>query len=116
MRRSKSIDVRKTKAAVTGATVTGGQVSGPRILGPTAMAPLAIAAGAIGALAIGRLAIANAVIKKLQAEEIEDCRWVGPDEAASLLSGPVGRRVGQVLGGTGPLYLEDGRPVGGVTG
>ncbi len=71
MRRSKSIDVHKTGAAVTGATVTGGQISGPRILGPTAMAPLAIAACAIGALAIGRLAIANAVNKKLQAEEIE---------------------------------------------
>ncbi|HEY4947224.1 MAG TPA: NUDIX hydrolase [Acidimicrobiales bacterium] len=52
----------------------------------------------------------------LQAEEIEDCRWVGPDEASRLLSGPVGRRVARVLGGTGLVYLEDGRPAAGVTG
>ena len=41
-----------------------------------------------------------------------------PAEAEQLLSGPVGRRVGQALatpvGAT--VYLEDGRPVAGVTG
>ncbi len=52
----------------------------------------------------------------LQAEEISQWRWVTPDEAQHRLSGPVGRRVGQALvhpGGT--VYLEDGRPVEGVT-
>jgi len=34
-----------------------------------------------------------------------------------LLSGPVGRRVGQALtAGRTTLYLEDGRPVPAVTG
>jgi 8-oxo-dGTP diphosphatase len=53
----------------------------------------------------------------LQAEEISECRWVTPDEAGQLLSGPVGRRVGQALAAAvGTLYLEDGRPVPAVTG
>lgn len=50
----------------------------------------------------------------VQVGEIEDHRWVHPDEAADLLSGPVGRRVGRALGAGGTLYLEDGRPVDGV--
>jgi hypothetical protein len=55
----------------------------------------------------------------LQAEEIEDHRWADPEEAVRLLSGPVGRRVGQVLaapGAAGIAYLEEGRPVVGVSG
>jgi 8-oxo-dGTP pyrophosphatase MutT (NUDIX family) len=53
----------------------------------------------------------------LQVEEISECRWAAPDEADQLLSGPVGRRVGQALAaGPGTLYLEDGRPVPAVTG
>ncbi len=53
---------------------------------------------------------------ELQTEEISECRWVGPDEADALLSGPVGRRVGQALAAAnGTLYLEDGRPVAAVT-
>jgi 8-oxo-dGTP diphosphatase len=52
----------------------------------------------------------------LQAEEIGDHRWADPDEACRLLSGPVGRRVGQVLAATDPVYLEEGRPVAGVSG
>ncbi len=52
----------------------------------------------------------------LQVEEISECRWVTPDEAAHLLSGPVGRRVGQALGHPGAtVYLEDGRPLEAVT-
>ncbi|HEY5097297.1 MAG TPA: NUDIX hydrolase [Acidimicrobiales bacterium] len=52
----------------------------------------------------------------LQTEEISECRWATPDEADQLLSGPVGRRVGQALtAGPGTLYLEDGRPVPAVT-
>jgi 8-oxo-dGTP diphosphatase len=52
----------------------------------------------------------------LQREEISECRWVGPEEADHLLSGPVGRRVGQALAHpVGTIYLEDGRPVSAVT-
>jgi 8-oxo-dGTP diphosphatase len=50
----------------------------------------------------------------LQEEEIEAHRWVGPDEALGMLSGPVGRRVGQGLVAGPTCYLEDGRPVPGV--
>jgi len=52
----------------------------------------------------------------VQPGEIEDHRWVTPDEAGRLLSGPVGRRVARALGAVHPLYLEDGRPVDGVGG
>jgi 8-oxo-dGTP pyrophosphatase MutT (NUDIX family) len=51
-----------------------------------------------------------------QAEEIGDYRWAEPDDADRLLSGPVGRRVRLAIGATAALYLEDGRPVAGVTG
>lgn len=53
----------------------------------------------------------------LQAEEIAESRWVTPEEAGELLSGPVRRRVAQVLaaGHLGTIYLEDGRPVSGVS-
>ncbi len=52
----------------------------------------------------------------LQAEEISASRWVPEDEAARLLSGPVGRRVLQGLHATATVYLEDGRPVPAVAG
>ncbi len=52
----------------------------------------------------------------LQPDEIEQCRWATPGEAGRLLSGPVGRRVACSLGATRIAYLEDGRPVIGVTG
>lgn len=52
----------------------------------------------------------------LQAEEIEDARWATADEADGLLSGPVGRRVARGLGADRTVYLEDGRPVRGVSG
>ncbi len=52
----------------------------------------------------------------LQAEEISEHRWAAPAEADRLLSGPVGRRVGQALAHPhATVYLEDGRPVGAVT-
>ena len=50
----------------------------------------------------------------VQEGEIADHRWVVPDEARRLLSGPVGRRVARALGAVRTLYLEDGRPVDGV--
>jgi 8-oxo-dGTP pyrophosphatase MutT (NUDIX family) len=52
----------------------------------------------------------------LQEEEISESRWVGPDQATDLLSGPVGRRVTHGLTAVGTLYLEDGRLVPGVGG
>ena len=51
----------------------------------------------------------------VQADEIEDHRWATPAEAADLLSGPVGRRVGRTLGAATTIYLENGRPVDGVS-
>jgi 8-oxo-dGTP diphosphatase len=51
----------------------------------------------------------------LQAEEIGEYRWASPGEADDLFSGPVRRRVARSRGATGTLYLEDGRPVAGVT-
>jgi 8-oxo-dGTP diphosphatase len=51
----------------------------------------------------------------LQAEEIEDYRLAALDEALALLSGPLRRRISQTAGRTNCVYLEDGRPVPGVT-
>ena len=51
----------------------------------------------------------------VQADEIENHRWATPAEAADLLSGPVGRRVGRTLGAATTIYLENGRPVDGVS-
>jgi 8-oxo-dGTP pyrophosphatase MutT (NUDIX family) len=50
----------------------------------------------------------------LQVDEISEYRWAPPDEAARLLSGPVGRRVGQGLTTPTTVYLEEGRPVAAV--
>jgi 8-oxo-dGTP pyrophosphatase MutT (NUDIX family) len=52
----------------------------------------------------------------LQEEEISEYRWVSPDEAGQLLSGPVGRRVAHGLTAAGTRYLEEGRVVTGVGG
>ncbi len=51
----------------------------------------------------------------LQADEIAEYRWADPEEAGRLLSGPLGRRVAQALAADRPVYLEEGRPVPGVT-
>jgi 8-oxo-dGTP pyrophosphatase MutT (NUDIX family) len=51
----------------------------------------------------------------LQETEIEDCRLAPLDEALELLSGPLRRRISQTVGRTDCVYLEDGRPVPGVT-
>jgi len=64
----------------------------------------------------GEVAAAERETIVLQEDEIGDHRWVLPDEAVALLSGPLGRRVGRALRASGTLYLEDGHPVIGVTG
>jgi 8-oxo-dGTP pyrophosphatase MutT (NUDIX family) len=51
----------------------------------------------------------------LQDDEISGHLWVTPEEAGHRLSGPVGRRVARALGAATTVYLEDGRPVRGVT-
>ena len=53
---------------------------------------------------------------RLDPHEIADHRFVAPADAGGLLSGPVGRRVAAALGAKECLYLEDGRPVPGVSG
>ncbi|MGZ4173697.1 MAG: NUDIX domain-containing protein [Solirubrobacteraceae bacterium] len=51
----------------------------------------------------------------LQAEEIDDYRLAEMDEALTLLSGPLRRRVSKAVGAKRCLYLENGRRVGGVS-
>jgi 8-oxo-dGTP diphosphatase len=52
---------------------------------------------------------------RLQEEEIDEHRLVELGEAATLLSGPVRRRVAAAVGATRCVYLENGRPVTGVS-
>jgi hypothetical protein len=53
----------------------------------------------------------------LQEEEISEHRWVPVEEALTLLSGPVRRRVAAAVAGGGRVrYLEDGLPVDAVGG
>jgi 8-oxo-dGTP diphosphatase len=47
----------------------------------------------------------------LQEEELSEHRLADPDEALTLLSGPLRRRVGAALAADTCVYLEDGRPV-----
>ena len=53
---------------------------------------------------------------RLQDGEIEDYRLAEPAEAVTLLSGPIRRRVRAGLAAAHCVYLEDGRPVEGVSG
>ena len=48
---------------------------------------------------------------RLQAEEIDEHRFVGLAEATALLSGPLRRRVSATAGTKRCVYLEGGRPV-----
>lgn len=50
----------------------------------------------------------------LQAEEIDEYRFAGLDEAVNFLSGPIRRRVAAAVDAERCVYLEDGRPVSGV--
>ncbi len=96
----------------TGLTVTSGRLVCVDFLRPKPHRPGGVRfvfdCGSVHALPHGDIV--------LEAEEIGEHRWVEPDEASRLLSGPVGRRVGQVLGTAGLVYLEDGRPVRGAPG
>ena len=51
----------------------------------------------------------------VQEEEISEYRLEATTQALELLSGPVRRRVRAGIGATQTVYLEDGRPVDGVT-
>jgi 8-oxo-dGTP diphosphatase len=51
----------------------------------------------------------------LQAEEVSECRLVPLDEAFELLRGPIRRRVRAAVGRRRCVYLEDGRPVAGIS-
>jgi 8-oxo-dGTP diphosphatase len=52
---------------------------------------------------------------RVDGEEISEHAWAEREEAVALLSGPVGRRVDRALDADRVLYLEDGRPVLGVS-
>lgn len=51
---------------------------------------------------------------ELEDSELDEYRFVTLTEAASLLSGPVGRRVAAGAGADRCVYLEEGLPVAGV--
>jgi 8-oxo-dGTP diphosphatase len=51
----------------------------------------------------------------LQAEEISEYRLVKPDDALTLLRPPIRRRVRAATRHRGLAYLEDGRPVPGIS-
>lgn len=63
----------------------------------------------------GRLDPARADRITVPEDEIAEYRWADPDEAGRLLSRPLARRISRVLAADRPVYLEDGRPVSGVT-
>jgi 8-oxo-dGTP pyrophosphatase MutT (NUDIX family) len=52
---------------------------------------------------------------RLQEDEIEEHRFADLDEALELFTGPIRRRVRRAAGAEHCIYLEDGRPVAGVT-
>jgi len=52
----------------------------------------------------------------VQEDEISQYRLEHVERALELLSGPLRRRVRAALGAAATVYLEDGRPVDGVTG
>jgi 8-oxo-dGTP pyrophosphatase MutT (NUDIX family) len=94
----------------TGLTVAGGRLACVDFLRPRATR----AGGLRFLFDCGPLAPGEGGDLVLQEDEIADYRWAAPEEAARLLSGPVGRRVAQALAGDRTVYLEEGRPVAGV--
>jgi len=101
---------RREVAEETGLVVTGGRLVCVDFLRPRTGRPGGVRflfdCGVVPRSEQGRVVLPEG--------EIEDHRWATPDEADELLSGPVGRRVGQALGAVGTVYLEEGRPVAGV--
>jgi 8-oxo-dGTP diphosphatase len=79
--------------------------------------------GARFIFAVGTLSEATLARIELQAEEIGDYRFAGLEEALELLTKPISRRLRAiahvhgfpVIDPAGFLYLENGRPVDGVT-
>jgi 8-oxo-dGTP diphosphatase len=63
----------------------------------------------------GQFADAELAQITLQEAEIEEYRFAALDEALELLRGPIGRRVEAAVGSEHCIYLEDGRPVDGVS-
>ncbi len=63
----------------------------------------------------GALDDASLAAITLQAEEISEYRLVPLDEAFGLLRGPIRRRVRAAVGRRRCVYLEDGRPVTGIS-
>ena len=51
----------------------------------------------------------------IQPEEVSEFRLVALPDALTLLRGPIRRRVRAALGGRALVYLEEGRPVPGVS-
>jgi 8-oxo-dGTP pyrophosphatase MutT (NUDIX family) len=51
---------------------------------------------------------------EIQVEEISEYRFLAVPQALKLLSGPLRRRVRAATGSRRCVYLEDGRPVGGM--
>ncbi len=94
----------------TGLTVAGGRLACVDFLRPRPGKP----GGLRFLFDCGSLAPDQRERIVLQEDEIADHRWATLDEAARLLSGPVGRRVAATLAAARTVYLEDGRPVPGV--
>ncbi|HEX9064017.1 MAG TPA: NUDIX hydrolase [Streptosporangiaceae bacterium] len=59
----------------------------------------------------GALSDAELATVVLQPEEISEHRLVKPEQAAHLLRKPIRRRVRAARRASGPVYLEEGRPV-----
>jgi 8-oxo-dGTP diphosphatase len=98
----------------TGLTVASGRLAVVDYLRPRTRHP----GGLRFLFDCGSIGAAEQATIVLQAEEIGDSMWATPAEADELLSGPVGRRVAQALQASSSrtVYLENGRPVMGVTG
>lgn len=63
----------------------------------------------------GRLDESGVAAVRVQPEEIAEFRFVPLEEALGLLSGPLRRRVGAGAKTRHCTYLEDGRPVAGLS-
>lgn len=102
---------RREVAEETGLVVTSGRLACVDYLRPHGHNP----GGVRFLFDCGRLPAADLAGVRLQEEELSEYRFVHPDEAIRLLSGPVGRRVAAAVASPGSTrYLEGGNPVAGV--